>query len=49
MPQNPTKPNHIYLTYMSKKDLTLDNLQWLIYAIKLNKTKSYIFNIYIYK
>ena len=30
MPQNPTKPNHIYYTYMYKKDLALNNLQWLI-------------------
>ena len=30
MPQNPTKPNPIYLIYMYKKDLALNNLQWLI-------------------
>ena len=27
---NPTKPNHIYLMYMYKQDLALNNLQWLI-------------------
>ena len=25
------KPNHIYLIYMNKEDLALDNLQWLMY------------------
>ena len=30
MPSNPTKPNHIYLIYMYKEDLALNNLQWLI-------------------
>ena len=30
MPQKPTKPNHIYLIYMYKEDLALNNLQWLI-------------------
>ena len=30
MPQNPTKPNHIYLAYTYKEDLALNNLQWLI-------------------
>ena len=30
MPLNPTKPNHIYLIYMYKEDLALNNLQWLI-------------------
>ena len=30
MPKNPTKPNHIYLIYMYKEDLALNNLQWLI-------------------
>ena len=30
MPQNLTKPNHISLIYMYKKDLALNNLQWLI-------------------
>ena len=29
MPENPTKPNHIYLIYMYKEDLALNNLQWL--------------------
>ena len=27
MPLNPTKPNHIYLIYMYKEDLSLNNLQ----------------------
>ena len=27
---NPTKPNLIYLIYMYKEDLALNNLQWLI-------------------
>ena len=27
MPQNPTKPNHIYLIYMYKEDLALNKLQ----------------------
>ena len=30
MLQNPTKPNHIYLIYMYKEDLALNNLQGLI-------------------
>ena len=30
MPQNPTRSNHIYLIYMNKEDLALNNLQWLI-------------------
>ena len=30
MPQTQTKPNIIYLMYMYKKDLALNNLQWLI-------------------
>ena len=30
MSQNPTKPNPIYSLYMYKKDLTLNNQQWLI-------------------
>ena len=25
--ENPTKPNHIYLIYMYKEDLALNNLQ----------------------
>ena len=35
MPLNPTEPNHIYLIYMYIKDLTLNNIQCLIY----NKTQ----------
>ena len=30
MLENPTKPNPIYLIYMYKEDLALNNLQWLI-------------------
>ena len=30
MPLDPTQTNPIYLTYMYKKDLALNNLQWLI-------------------
>ena len=30
MPYNPTQPNHIYLIYMYKEDLALNNLQWLM-------------------
>ena len=30
MPQNQTKPNPIYLIYVYKEDLALNNLQWLI-------------------
>ena len=36
MPENPTKPNIIYLMYMYKEYVALNNLQWLI----CNKTKS---------
>ena len=48
MPSNPTKPNQIYLIYMYKEDLALNNLNgW--YVIKPNQTKFYKFNIYMYK
>ena len=30
MAHSPTKPNHIYLIYMYKEDLAMNNLQWLI-------------------
>ena len=41
MPKNPTKPNIVYLIYMDKKYLTLNNLQWLIcHKNKSNETKS---------
>ena len=36
IPLNPTKPNAIYLIYMNKEDLALNNLDWLI----CHKTKS---------
>ena len=35
MPQNPTKPNPIYLIYMYKEDLALNDQKWLI----CNKTQ----------
>ena len=39
MKPNQTKPNHIYLIYMYKEDLALDNLQWLIcHKTKRNET-----------
>ena len=46
MPQNPTKPNYIYSTYIYKEDSTLNNLQKLI-CHKTNQIKSYL--IYMYK
>ena len=47
MPSNPTKPNPIYLIYMYKEDLTLNNQQRLI----CNKTQlnPIIYIIYMYK
>ena len=43
MPSNQTK-NHIYLIYMYKDDLALNNLQWLI----CHQTKpNHISNIYV--
>ena len=46
MPYKPTETNHIYLIYMYKEDLALNNNNgW--YALKPNLTKSYIFNIYV--
>ena len=41
MPQNPTKPNSLYLIYMYKEDLALNNLQRLI-CHKTNPTKNKI-------
>ena len=38
MSYNPTKQNHIYLIYMFKDDLALNNLQWLI-CYKSNQSK----------
>ena len=29
--KNPTKENHIYLIYMYKEDLALNDQQWFIY------------------
>ena len=49
MPYNPTQPSHIYLIYIYKEDLALNNLQWLIcHEIKPNQI-IYIYLIYIYK
>ena len=50
-PQNPTKPNPIYLIYMYKEDLALNNLQWLIcHKTKPNQTKpNPIYQIYMNK
>ena len=46
VPLNQTKINHIYLIYMYKEDLALNNLQWLI----CHKTKpNNICFIYMYK
>ena len=46
MPEKPSKPNPIYLIYMYKEDLALNNLQWLIY----HKTEpNHIYLIYMYK
>ena len=40
MPHNSTKLNPIYLIYMYKNDLALNNLHWLIcHKIKPNQTK----------
>ena len=37
MPLNPSKPNPVYLIYMHKEDLALNNQQWLIcHKTKLN-------------
>ena len=48
IPSNQTKPNHIYLIYMHKDDLTLNNLQWLIYRKSPTKP-NYVYLIYMYK
>ena len=43
MQLNPAKPNHIYLIYMYKEDLALNNLQWLIcHKTKQNHLKDYV-------
>ena len=51
MPENPNKPNHMYLMYMYREDLALNNLQWLIcHKTKRNQTKlNPIYSIYMYK
>ena len=48
MPLNPTKSNHIYLIYMYKVGLALDNLQWLRYHKTQPNQVIYIQYIYIY-
>ena len=49
IPQNQIKPNHIYLIYVNKEVLALNNQQWLIcQKTKPNQIKSCIFSIYIY-
>ena len=41
MPENPTQPNPIYLIYMYKEDLALNNLKWLICRkTKINQSGS---------
>ena len=46
MSLNTTKPNQIYLIYMYKENLALNNLQWLI----CHETKpNHIYLIYMYK
>ena len=42
MPYNPTKTNYIYLIYMYKEDLVLNNLQWLICRVTQPKQIIYI-------
>ena len=42
------KPNHIYLIYMYKEDLALNNQQWLICHKTQPNQRSYIL-IYMYK
>ena len=44
MPKKPTTLNPIYLVYIYKEDLALNNLQWLI----CHKTEPNIYLIYIY-
>ena len=38
MPETPTKSNHVYLIYMYKENLTLNNLNWF-FAMKTNPTQ----------
>ena len=47
MPQNPTKPSYIYLIYMYKEDLALNNQKWLICHKTQTNQILYIFNIYV--
>ena len=48
IPSNLTKPNHIYLVYMYKEDLTLSNLQCFI-CHKNQQKPNHIYLIYMYK
>ena len=45
MPQNPTKPNSIYLINMYKEDLALNNQQWLI-CLKIQPNQIYLIHMY---
>ena len=47
MPSNPTKSNYIYLIYMYKEDLALNNLRWLVYHKTQPNQIIYIYNIYV--
>ena len=42
MSENQTKPYHIYLIYMYKEDMALNNLQWLICQLKQAKLYQFI-------
>ena len=44
---NRTKPNTLFLVYLSKEYLALNNLQALI-CHKTDQTKSYIITIYVW-
>ena len=46
MPQTQTKPNHIYLIYIYKEDLVLNNLWRLIfYKTKTNKSNTSLMGV----
>ena len=46
IPKNPTQPNHIYLIYLYKEDLVLNNLQLLI-CHETQPNQILYFNIYV--
>ena len=48
MTLNQTKPNHIYLIYMQREDLVLNNPQWLI-CRKIQPNQFIYIYIYMYK